>query len=70
MVVAVAAVGIGGEQVAAAVKVVVADEGGEGAAAGVRTALADPEQQGATICGQGNGCMGYRGAELGKDDIL
>ena len=35
MVVAVAAVGVGSEQVAAAIEMVVADEGSEGAAAGV-----------------------------------
>ena len=49
MVVAVAALGVGGEQVAAAVKVVVADEGGEGAAAGVR------EQGGGFIAGVDDG---------------
>ena len=51
MVVAVAAVGVGGEQVAAAVKVVVADESGEGAAAGVR------KQGGGFIAGVHDGQM-------------
>lgn len=49
MVVAVAAVGVGSEQVAAAIEMVVADEGSEGAAAGVR------EQGGSFIAGVDDG---------------